>query len=84
VGNNTWQHTEFRLVRATNRNLEAAVTSGQFRADLYYRIAGWVCRTSPLRERRGDILPLVSHFLSPAGAGEPTLEPDELEHFHFR
>jgi transcriptional regulator with GAF, ATPase, and Fis domain len=77
VGSNTWQHTEFRLVCATNRNLEAAVASGQFRADLYYRIAGWVCRTSPLRERRGDILPLISHFLSSAGAGEPTLEPDD-------
>ena len=41
VGGNIWQHTDFRLVCATNRDLEAGVARGQFRADLYYRIAGW-------------------------------------------
>jgi transcriptional regulator with GAF, ATPase, and Fis domain len=64
VGGNVWQHTDFRLICATNRNLEAAVVAGQFRADVYYRIAGWLCRTPPLRERKEDILQLAHHFLA--------------------
>jgi transcriptional regulator with GAF, ATPase, and Fis domain len=64
VGSNTWQATRFGLVCATNRDLEADVLRGQFRADLYYRIAGWRCRAPPLRERRDDILPLAAHFLA--------------------
>ncbi|MRV74711.1 AAA family ATPase [Duganella sp. FT92W] len=63
LGGNHWQPTRFRLVCATNRDLDACVAAGTFRADLYYRIAGWRCRPPPLRERTGDILPLVSHFL---------------------
>jgi len=64
VGSNTWQHAVFRLVCATNRDLEDEVAKGRFRADLFYRIAGWRCKTPPLRERGDDILPLVRHFLS--------------------
>jgi transcriptional regulator with GAF, ATPase, and Fis domain len=63
LGGNHWQPTRFRLVCATNRDLDACVAAGTFRADLFYRIAGWRCRPPPLRERTGDILPLVSHFL---------------------
>ena len=61
VGSNTWQASHFGLVCATNRDLEAEMLNGQFRADLYYRIAGWRCRAPPLRERRDDILPLALH-----------------------
>jgi transcriptional regulator with GAF, ATPase, and Fis domain len=64
VGSNTWQHTEFRLVCATNRDLHASVGENRFRGDLYHRIAGWVCRVPPLRQRPEDILPLTRHFLS--------------------
>ena len=64
VGSNTWQHAVFRLVCATNRDLEDEVAKGRFRADLFYRIAGWRCKTPPLRERGDDILPLVRHFLT--------------------
>ncbi|HKE26042.1 MAG TPA: sigma 54-interacting transcriptional regulator [Bryobacteraceae bacterium] len=63
VGGNTWLKTDFRLVCATNRDLAALVVSGQFRLDLYHRIAGWVFRTPGLEERREDILPLAQHFL---------------------
>ncbi|MDR5757121.1 sigma 54-interacting transcriptional regulator [Caballeronia sp. LZ035] len=66
IGSNIWQRTEFRLVSATNRDLEEEVARGRFRADLYYRIAGCVCRTPPLQERREDILPLARHFLAQA------------------
>lgn len=64
LGSNVWQHTEFRLVCATNRDLEQEVLKGHFRADLFYRIAGWRCRTPTLRERKQDILPLAQHFLA--------------------
>jgi transcriptional regulator with GAF, ATPase, and Fis domain len=76
VGGNTWQHTEFRLICATNRDMEAEVANGNFRADLYYRIAGWRCRTPCLRERRDDILPLVSHFLGQMDPQAATFDLD--------
>ena len=63
VGGNTWRHTGFRLVCATNRDLPASIERGQFRSDLYYRIASWVFRVPSLQERREDILPLARHFL---------------------
>ena len=63
VGGNVWQTTNFRLVCATNRDLTEAMARGEFRLDLYYRIAGWVFRSPPLRERPEDILPLATHFL---------------------
>lgn len=72
VGGNTWQHADFRLISATNRDLAAEVESKQFRGDFYHRIAGWVFRLPALRERRADILPLAEHFvrqcLGPQGA----------------
>jgi transcriptional regulator with GAF, ATPase, and Fis domain len=76
VGSNTWQPTRFRLVCATNRDLEAGVADGSFRADLYYRIAGWRCRPPPLRERQSDILPLAQHFIRLLAQGEACCELD--------
>jgi len=66
VGSNTWRQADFRLVCATNRDLREEVVAGRFRPDLYYRIAGIVCRLPPLDERPGDILPLVRHFIAVA------------------
>jgi transcriptional regulator with GAF, ATPase, and Fis domain len=62
LGSNNWQRSEFRLICATHRDLEAAVAEGSFRADLYYRIAGFRCTTPPLSERKDDILPLARFF----------------------
>lgn len=76
VGSNVWQHTEFRLICATNRALETEVTNGRFRGDLYYRIAGWVCRTPPLCARREDILPLAQYFLAEP---DPTTPPPSID-----
>ena len=86
IGSNSWQRTRFRLVCATNRELEHEVTQGRFRADLYYRIAAWRCRTPPLRERREDVLPLVKHFLAQlaAPAPAPELDPAVREYFLAR
>lgn len=63
VGGNAWRHTRFRLICATNRDLEGEQAAGRFRADLFYRIAGWRIRLPALRERCEDILPLACHFL---------------------
>ncbi len=64
VGSNTWQKTNFRLICATNRNLIDEQVQGQFRRDLYYRIATWTCHLPPLRERREDIIPLACRFIN--------------------
>jgi transcriptional regulator with GAF, ATPase, and Fis domain len=63
VGGNIWQSTNFRLVCATNRDLEDLVSRQQFRLDLYHRIAGCIFHIFPLRKRKEDILPLASCFL---------------------
>jgi len=76
LGSNSWQSSEFRLICATHRDLEAAVADGSFRADLYYRIAGWRCTTPPLRQRNDDILPLVRFFLDQLGPRAAGLEMD--------
>ncbi len=76
VGGNTWQETNFRLVCATNRDLRREEAHGQFRKDFYHRIAGWPCQLPPLRERVGDVLPLVNYFLRHLCAPD---EPPELD-----
>ena len=86
VGSNIWQSTRFRLVCATNRDLDADVANGNFRSDLFYRIAGWRCKTPPLRERLEDILPLVQHFLATMApcAAQIELDPAVREYLLTR
>lgn len=52
-----------RVVAATNRDLEKSVAAGEFRKDLYHRLAQLRISAPPLRERREDILPLADFFL---------------------
>ncbi|OGC08944.1 Fis family transcriptional regulator [candidate division KSB1 bacterium RBG_16_48_16] len=54
---------DFRLICATNKNLEKLVEEEIFREDVYYRINVFTIFLPPLRERRADILPLALHFI---------------------
>mgnify|MGYP001547704044 CR=1 FL=1 len=54
---------DFRLICATNADLESAVNEGSFRRDFYYRVNVFRIKLAPLRERTKDILPLARHFL---------------------
>lgn len=56
-----------RILGATNRNLERAVTEGTFRRDLFFRLNVLTLRIPPLRERRQDIPLLIAHFLERIG-----------------
>ena len=63
VGGHTTRTVDTRLIVATNQSLRGLVAAGRFRADLYYRLGGLEMSVPPLRVRRGDIVPLVNHFL---------------------
>ena len=63
VGGKKVIRVDVRIISATNRDLKEAVSRGEFREDLYYRLNGVTIQLSPLRERRGDILVLAEHFL---------------------
>jgi len=62
VGSTEPVKADVRLVTATDADLEALVASGQFKAPLLHRIAGYQIAVPPLRERRADIGPLALHF----------------------
>jgi two-component system response regulator GlrR len=72
LGSERTLHADVNVIAATNRDLEASVRDRQFRADLYFRLNVMRLQVPPLRERRGDITVLATHFLqrlrSPHGA----------------
>lgn len=63
VGGERAVPVDVRLVCATHRDLRSMVSVGEFRADLYYRIARLVLEVPPLRERSEDVPALAEHFL---------------------
>jgi transcriptional regulator with PAS, ATPase and Fis domain len=78
VGGRGARSIDVRIVAATNRNLAEASTRGEFRTDLFYRLAVARVTVPPLRERRADISPLARTFLR-AALRDPNAElPPEL------
>jgi transcriptional regulator with PAS, ATPase and Fis domain len=63
VGGTETLQVDVRIVSATNRDLEQAISQGQFREDLYYRLNVFPVHVPPLRERAEDIEPLAEHFV---------------------
>lgn len=63
VGGNEVIKTDVRIISATNRDLKIAVENKQFREDLFYRLSSFPIHIPPLRERKGDIIVLVEHFI---------------------
>lgn len=63
VGGTEIIKTDVRILSATNRDLKEAVDNKEFREDLFYRLSSFPIYIPPLRERRGDIIILIEHFI---------------------
>ena len=90
VGGNDTIEVDFRLICATNQNLEKEVEKGTFREDLYYRLNVFTIKLPPLRERRSDIQLLAKHFtkkyaeiLKKNISGIDTQAMDTLVRYHW-
>lgn len=79
LGSTKAQHSDFRLVVATNRNLFEEVRRGNFRSDLFYRLCVVPLVIPPLRERPEDIDALITHYLKEfsrrSGRPVPRIDP---------
>ncbi len=89
VGSSKTRHVDVRTIVATNRDLRQAVTDGEFREDLYFRLEVLPVEIPPLRERIEDLPLLVSHFREKLskklGIAAPTVGPAVIESFrHYR
>lgn len=90
LGSDAVKKSQARIVAATHKDVEVMVAKGQFRSDLYFRLKSHLVALPALRERKGDLPLLVSHFLDEAakelGKQRPPL-PKELEvlldSYHF-
>ncbi len=83
VGGNELVKVDVRVISASNKDLEEAVKKGEFREDLYYRIAVFPIKLPPLRDRKEDIPLLVAHFIDKYARQENKeiegVTPDALE-----
>ncbi|MEW6749897.1 MAG: sigma 54-interacting transcriptional regulator [Candidatus Latescibacterota bacterium] len=83
VGGGESIRVDVRVLAATNRDLQEMVRQGHFRADLYFRLNGFVVHTPPLRERREDIALLLRYFAERfarhLNRPVPQVQPEVLE-----
>jgi len=82
VGSTQPRHVDVRVVSATNADIASKITAGEFRQDLFYRLARFTVETPPLRTRPDDLPLLAAHFLnlfaSEMGMNAPTLTKEAL------
>ena len=69
IGENETRHVDVRFLAATNLDIQAAIDSGEFRSDLFYRLNVHRIHLPPLRERGDDRRALIDHFISRFGGG---------------
>ena len=79
IGSDKPQQVDFRLVTATNRDLQQLVSEGKFRLDLYYRISPITIEVPPLKRRLEDIPSLVAHFVADFSARHRRPAPEVTE-----
>jgi len=83
IGGKSPRRIDFRLITATNDDLEQMVSKGQFREDLYYRICVFPIALPPLRERSSDISLLLDHYLrmycTASGVAVKRFSPDAMQ-----
>ena len=83
LGSNRTQHTDVRVVAATNVDLRAALEQGTFREDLYYRLNVVPLNIPPLRERKDDIPYLAEHFARKFGGKLSEEAIERLMAYHW-
>lgn len=76
VGENKVRYSDFRLIAATNRNLDLLIRKGLMREDFYYRINAITLHMPPLRKRREDIPLLINYFLARQNLTFEALPPE--------
>jgi DNA-binding NtrC family response regulator len=83
VGENDPFRVDVRVLCATNRDLRDMIAADQFREDLFFRLNTFEIHLPPLRERKGDIVPLAHHmlrrFATKRHGNEPALTPEAIE-----
>ncbi len=84
IGSTHEKKSDFRVIAATNIDIESSINNGSFRNDLLYRLRALSCALPPLRDRKEDIKPLIRYFLARmwdrSKLDYQGISPDFIEH----